>query len=210
MASITNELESIAEFIEPLFAGADVHYQQVPVEPKGNVLAVRYMTTTSATETNYHFRLNRDFQIVYFAKNEFDCLLKFEKLERHLNNALVIPIKGTADRYLRVDNFAFSQPFKTEAGKVSAMIGVLSVHLREARDQVISPKIAGVDATTYAGSEASTFDVIEGENTTNPNDGFTFQALESGDSVFNDDPNANEGFTFDEIENGSHIFGKKE
>ena len=146
MASIINEVESVGDFIAPVFPGAAVSYQNVPIEPAANDLVVRYLTSDNTTETGYHYRLNRDYQIVYFAQNEFACLQKFEALERHINDTLVIPLKNS-DRYLRLESFAFSQPFKTEAGTVSAVIGVLSAHLREARTQQTFEKINNVDST---------------------------------------------------------------
>jgi hypothetical protein len=144
LASIINEIESIAEFIEPLFSSSSVHFQQVPVEPEANTLVVRYLTGTNETETGYHYRLDRDYQVIYFAQNEFACLQKFEQLERHINNVIAIPLKDS-DRYLRLESFSFSQPFKTESGKVSAILGVLSVNLREPRNvQDYSDKIENV------------------------------------------------------------------
>lgn len=146
MASIINEVESVAAFVSPVFTSAKVSYQNVPVEPAANDLVVRYLSSDNTTETGYHYRLNRDYQIIYFAQNEFACLQKFEALERHINDALVIPLKNS-DRYLRLESFSFSQPFKTEAGTVAAIIGVLSVHLREARTQTTSEKINNVIST---------------------------------------------------------------
>ncbi|WP_102271304.1 hypothetical protein [Cytobacillus massiliigabonensis] len=145
MASVINEIESLAEFIEPLFAGASVHYQQIPVEPKVNSLILRYLSSNNATETNYHYRIDREYQIVYFAQNEFACLQKFEQLERKLNDVLVIPLKNS-DRYLRLEFFSFSQPFKTESGTVTAILGILRVSLREPRTQNPYNKIGQVHA----------------------------------------------------------------
>ncbi|MEH7521688.1 hypothetical protein V7149_00175 [Bacillus sp. JJ1503] len=149
MASIVNEIETLAEFIEPLFAGASVHYQQVPIEPKANTLVVRYLMSGNETETGYHYRIDRDFQIVYYAQNDFACMQKFEQLERILNDNLAIPLKGS-DRYLRLDSFNFSQPFKTESG-VTAIIGVLKAHVREPRTQPVTQKIQHVTATINEG-----------------------------------------------------------
>lgn len=146
MASIINEVESLSTYVEPLFPGAKVYYQEVPVEPKANELAIRYLTSTNATETGYHYRLDRTYQVIYFAKNEFACLQAFEALERAINNTLIIPLKNS-DRYLRLESFSFSQPFKTEAGTVTAILGVLTANLREARTQETYEKINNVDAT---------------------------------------------------------------
>lgn len=144
MASITNEIESIAAVVEPLFPDATVYYQRIPTEPKANELALRFIASGSTTETNYHYRLDHDFQIVYFGRNEFECLTKFESLERKMNDGFLIPIKDST-RYLRIGSFSFSQPFKTESG-ANAIIGVLSVELREARTQPEYDKIENLYA----------------------------------------------------------------
>jgi hypothetical protein len=144
VASITNEIESIAAFVEPVLTGATVYKQRVPVQPVANEVSIRYLTGDSESETNYHYRLDRDYQIIYFAQNEFACLQKFEALEQKLNDVFVIPINGSM-RYLRVGSFSFSQPFKTEGGTVFAMIGVLRVSVREARTQEQYEKIMNIE-----------------------------------------------------------------
>lgn len=146
MASLIKEVESIAAYIESLFPTADIHYQQVPIEPAADTLVIRYIDTQSTSESGFHYRLDRTFQIVYFAKNDFVCMQQTESLESKLNSGLVIPILGS-DRFLRLESFNLSQPFKTESGTVSAIIGVLSANLREAREQPKYPKIMNVDAT---------------------------------------------------------------
>lgn len=145
MASITNEIESISAVVEPLFPGASVYYQQIPPEPQANELALRFIASDSTTETNYHYRLDHDYQIVYFGRNEFECLTKFEALERKMNDGFLIPIKDST-RYMRIGSFSFSQPFKTESG-ATAIIGVLSVSVREARSQQEFEKIMQVNPT---------------------------------------------------------------
>jgi hypothetical protein len=140
VASIVNEVESISAFIEPLLTGEVVYYQQMPIEPKANDLSIRYIDGGSETETAYHYRLDRNYQIVYFADKEIDCMQGITKLEQKFNNEIVIPLKNST-RYLRVDSFSFSRPFKTEGGKVFAIMGLLSVNLREARSQKPVSKI---------------------------------------------------------------------
>lgn len=149
MASIVNEIETLAEYIEPLFVGASVHYQQIPIDPKPNTIVVRYLLTDNESETGYHYRLDRHFQIVYYAQNDFACLQKYEQLERIINDKLAIQLKGS-DRYLRLDSFSFSQPFKTEGGQ-TAIIGILQAHVREPRTQPTALKIQQVNATINEG-----------------------------------------------------------
>ncbi|MDH5159822.1 hypothetical protein [Heyndrickxia oleronia] len=144
MASILNEIDSIFTYVEDLFPGAKIRYQEVPPVLEPNMVTLRYASGDMTTETTFHYRLDRDYQFIYFDNTELKCLDKGDALARKLNNALVIPIKGSK-RYLRVGSFSLSQPFKTESG-VYAIIGMLSAELREARDQEHWDKIEHVYA----------------------------------------------------------------
>lgn len=185
MASIKTEIESIYEYIKRVFPTEKAHFQKVPSEHKANEISIRYLTGESTNETGYHYRLDHDFQIIYFSKTELECITKLSELERCLNDVTVIPIKDS-DRYMRVDSFGNSQPFKTESG-VYSIIGILSVHTREARPQEVVQKVAHVGITTYAGSDISKWDILDGEGTPE---------------------NTTDGFTFDDLEKGAYIFGK--
>jgi hypothetical protein len=143
VTSIVTEIESIYEFIKQVFTTEKEHFQRIPSEIKANEISIRYLIGDSTNETGYHYRLDHDFQIVYFAKTELECITKFSELERCINDAMSIPIKDS-DRYMRVDSFGNSQPFKTESG-VFSIIGILSVQLRQARPQAIDQKINNVE-----------------------------------------------------------------
>jgi hypothetical protein len=145
VASIINEVESIGEFVESLFPTANFHYQDVPADPEANDIVIRALPSEGVSETGYHYRLDRTFQVIVFGRNSFASLQQSEQLEKHFNDTLVLPIKGS-DRFLRLESFNLSQPFKTESGTVSAVIGVLSAHLREARTQPVFDKIEQVHA----------------------------------------------------------------
>lgn len=144
MASIANEIESIYEYIAPVMGGSREWFQNVPTTPKADEYVIRYLLSEQTAETAAHYRLNRDYQIIYFAANEFACLTKGDVIARQLNNTDVIPLKGS-DRYMRVGSFSFLQPFKTESG-MYAIIGILQLELREARPQAVVQKINDVNA----------------------------------------------------------------
>ncbi|MEH6943720.1 hypothetical protein [Bacillus sp. JJ722] len=65
------------------------------------------------------------------------------KVEQTMNNSHQIPINGTA-RYLRIESFSLSKPFKTETQGVHAIIGMLEVSLRVLRPQPTYEKIENV------------------------------------------------------------------
>jgi hypothetical protein len=197
VASIANEIESIYEYIAPVMSGSREWFQNVPATPNANEYVIRYLLSEQTTETAAHYRLNRDYQIIYFAANEFACITKGDVIAHQLNNTDVIPLKGS-DRYMRVGSFSFSQPFKTESG-MYAIIGILQLELREARPQATETKIASVNADLYPKGEASMFETLDTR---------TFDSIESGESIFGEE--TGEGFTYGDIENGGLIFGKKE
>jgi hypothetical protein len=140
--SIVTDIESIEQYVQPLFPTTTIYLQFVPSQPTANSLSIRFQIGNTETETAYHMARNREYQIVYFGASNIDVLAKMDALDRKLNNDLLIPIKDSL-RYLRVESFSLTQPFKTENG-IDAMIGVLSVTVREARDQQQYEKIMNV------------------------------------------------------------------
>jgi hypothetical protein len=144
VSSIVTDIESIEQYVAPLFPAATIYLQHVPTQPTTNSLSIRFQSASTETETAYHMARYREYQLVYFGTSNVDVLTKMDALDRQLNNDLLIPIKDST-RYLRVESFSLSQPFKTENG-IDAMIGVLSVTVREARDQQQYEKIMNVYA----------------------------------------------------------------
>jgi hypothetical protein len=144
VSSIETEIESIEQYVTPLFPSASIYLQYVPAQPTANSLSIRFQGASTETETAYHMARHREYQIVYFGTSNVNVLTRMDALDRQLNNDLLIPIKDST-RYLRVESFSLSQPFKTENG-IDAMIGVLAVTVREARDQQQYEKIMNVYA----------------------------------------------------------------
>jgi hypothetical protein len=140
--SIVTDIESIEIYVQPLFPSTTIYLQYIPSQPTARSLSIRFQNGGTETETLYHMARNREYQIVYFGSSNIDVLAKMDALDRKLNNDLLIPIKDSL-RYLRVESFSLSQPFKTENG-IDTMIGVLSVTVREARDQQQYEKIMNV------------------------------------------------------------------
>lgn len=184
MASIKNEIDSIFTFVEGTFTNAKVRFQTVPTKLTENMVSLAYVGGSTYSETNFHNRLTREFQFTYFGSTDINCLDKFDQLASKLNSTLVIPLKDS-ERYLRIaEPFSFSHPFKTESG-IYAIVGMLRVELREAVAQPQYQKVAQVGVTTYAGSDASSWEILDGAGTPdNPTDGFTFDDLENGAYIF--------------------------
>jgi hypothetical protein len=161
--SIVNEVNSVGAFVKALFPTVDVVKQTVPTAPKANTFVVRVLHDQRSTETLSSMLVERDYQIVYFGSDTIDVLTKMDDLSRKvMNGTIMIPITGSL-RYIRVEGFNFSQPFKTE-GNVDACLGVLQTQVREARDQATFEKIMkvgvqiGNDNSTIDGTDPSSTD----------------------------------------------------
>lgn len=142
--AVGNELQSVVDFVKTMYPTTKIIKQNVPSTPAPNIFAIRLLTSDTESETLYHMRRNRDYQIVYYGSNVEDVLTKIDVLERKAMNNIVIPITGSL-RYVRVEGFSFGMPFKTESG-VDVAIGVLQTTVREARDQKTYDKIMHVYA----------------------------------------------------------------
>lgn len=176
----------------------------MPTTYVANELAIEYVNGLSESETGYHYRIDRTFQLVYFGTSALDCVMKVAPVERLFNNARTIPLKGTT-RYLRIGSFSLSQAFKTESG-VYAIIGMLAVSLREARDQPTYTKIGAINTRTYTDKTISTWAVIDGSETPDiTSDGYTWESVESGQTFVGTTP-IEGGFTWSDIESGKTVF----
>lgn len=144
MADIKTEVQSIRDFVAPELPGAAFKLQNMPDTYKAGELVIELVGSKTETETGYHYRLDRTFQLVYFGTSKLDCLTKMQAVERKINDKQMIPL-GT--RYLRIGSFSLSQSFKTETTGVYAVIGILEAETREARTQEVFTKIQDVNAT---------------------------------------------------------------
>jgi hypothetical protein len=142
--AVANDMQSVADFIKTIYPTANVIKQNVPTTPTPNTFVVRLLSSDTESETLYHMRRTRDYQIVYYGSNVSDVLTKVDEIERKSMNDLVIPINGTL-RYLRVIGASFGMPMKTESN-IDVVLGVLQTEVREARDQATYDKIINVYA----------------------------------------------------------------
>lgn len=144
MADIALEVESLRDFVVDPTLYTRIWMQFLPEKYTAGELSIRYIGGDTASETGYHYRLEREYQFVYFGATERDCIDKGSALERKLNSTHVIPLKGSS-RFIRNGLFALSQPFKAEGGEVYGIIGVLQAEMREARHFDAVPKIGVVN-----------------------------------------------------------------
>lgn len=147
MEALQLEIQSLADFVEMELIGVRFHLQHMPENYDNHELAIELVSSRPTTETAFHYRLNRTYQLVYFGTNKLDCMSKMQVLERKFNDKQLIPL-GQTGRYLRIASFSLSQAFKTDTTGVFAVIGMLEAELREARTQEKYEKINAVDTTT--------------------------------------------------------------
>jgi hypothetical protein len=139
--SIVSEITAIETYINNLFPDSSTGKQIIPKNPPVDSFYVRFLSDDRETETRYHFRITREYQIVYYAKWPEDVLPKMDAL-----SATIYQTETIAPG-IRVDSFGFSQPVKMDSGDIYASIGILSVSVREARVQPNSPLIENVSIT---------------------------------------------------------------
>lgn len=140
--SLMNELASVGTFVKSVVPGAQLKYE-VPSLPTKDTLVVRVNTSDSESETRYHYRVDRAYQIVVYGVDSPSVLAKVDAIERKISDGTtLIPIAGSL-RYIRTEGFGFGAPFRTESGSW-ACVGVLQTEVREARTQEQYDKIMHV------------------------------------------------------------------
>lgn len=143
--TLVNDLVSVESFVKATFPTARTEKQTPPKKPSANLFVIRFLNDGRESETAAHFRIDREFQLIYYGSKSEDALTKMDALSKALYQRQVIPINGTL-RYLRVKSFAYSQPFETE-NDLYACVGILAIERREARDTETYAKIMNVHTT---------------------------------------------------------------
>lgn len=141
--NIVKEIDSLAEYVKNLNF-ARIHKQAIPSKYKHNELSIRFIDGESTSETGYHYRLDREYQFVYFGESEKSCIEIASKLERKFNDVEVLRLLDST-RHLRIGSFSMSPTFRTENKEVFAFIGVLKANVRQARTFEEAPKMEVIE-----------------------------------------------------------------
>jgi hypothetical protein len=88
-------LESVEDFVKTVHPTALTEKQNVPRKPPANLFVVRFQNDDRTSETGYHYRIDREYQIVYFGADEADVLTKMDSLSTALYQRQLIPINGS-------------------------------------------------------------------------------------------------------------------
>ncbi len=142
--TLINELVAIEAFIKRTFPTAITEKQTVPKVPKVNTFVIRLQNDERTLETPAHYRIEREYQIVYFGAKSPDVLAAMDALSTAVYQSNTIPMNDGSLRYVRTESFSFSMPFETDGGLYAA-IGVLSAETREARTQAVYDKIMKIN-----------------------------------------------------------------
>ena len=136
MASILTEIESIEKFIiqKSIFGEVTFQIQYTGVVDNTNTIRIKFIKGDSKVETAQHNHLTRLYEITYYGEDELDCAEKMNQLQRAFLDAYKVVIKDSDDRYVTINSFAISQPFKTQ-GNMFWVIGMLDVSSREMKEQ---------------------------------------------------------------------------
>lgn len=137
--TIVNEMLAIEAYIKAFSPSSTTGKQIVPEAAPADSFYIRFLDDSRETETRYHSRITREYQIVYFAKWPEDVLSKLDAL-----SATLYQTENVAPG-IRMNSFGFSQPVKMRSGEVYASIGVMEVTVREARVQPNDPLIGNVE-----------------------------------------------------------------
>jgi len=144
VADIIAEINTIGDLL--VSVGADRLYKQdLPKTYVANTLGIRWQGEVSKSETAYHYRIDRRYQIIYFASSEVKCLQIAPKLTQPIEQNIKTKLRGS-DAYMTLGSLSLSAPFKTETDGVYAIIGILPVSIREARQFEQVPKMRVIDA----------------------------------------------------------------
>lgn len=141
--ALMNDLTSVGSFVKSVLPPTTQLKYDVPTQPTKDNVVVRMLTTDTESETRYHYRTDRAYQIVIYGADSPTVLERMEAISRKVNDrTTLIPIEGTL-RYIRTDGFGYGAAFRTESGPW-ACVGVLQTEVREARTQEQYEKIMHV------------------------------------------------------------------
>jgi len=138
--SVIDDMVTIEAHIKTLFPAAITGKQKIPLKPPANSFYVVVDDEDRVTETRYHFRIDRVYQIVHFAERPDTALANMSALGDAILQTELI-------KHIRVNDWSATQPFETEDADLYAIIGVLDTSVRQSRIQKAYPKINNVNIT---------------------------------------------------------------
>ncbi|ASN68098.1 hypothetical protein 8F11_63 [uncultured Caudovirales phage] len=151
MADIIKEIDTISDLLATV--GVTRFYKQdLPLTYVANTIGIRWQGDSDADFTQAAYEITRPYQIVYFGKNEVDCISKSKLIRSKLSDYLSkkVQLRGS-NVFMTFESFSMSPPFKTETDGVYAAVGVLSVSMLEAYTQPHYEKMQEIHAAINEG-----------------------------------------------------------
>lgn len=151
MADIIKEIDTIGDLLATV--GVTRFYKQdLPLTYVANTIGIRWQGDSDADFTQAAYEITRPYQIVYFGKNEVDCISKSKLIRSKLSDYLSkkVQLRGSND-FMTFESFSMSPPFKTETDGVYAVVGVLNVSMLEAYTQPQYEKMQEIHAVINEG-----------------------------------------------------------
>lgn len=135
MADVIDEIVAIEAFVRAVFPASIIEKQTVPEQPAPDTFVIRFLSEERTDETHYSYRINRDYQVLYFADRPEQALPVMDALADAIEAAQYVAATRT-----RLDSFGYSQPALTDNDKY-VTIGLLRILTRQARPQPFFDKI---------------------------------------------------------------------
>ncbi|WP_025846490.1 hypothetical protein [Brevibacillus agri] len=141
--ALLNDLSSVGAYVKSALPSSVQLKYEVPTQPTKDNVVVRMLTTDTESETAYHYRVDRTYQVVIYGADSPTVIERMDAVSRKVNDrTTLIPIAGSL-RFIRTNGFGYGAAFRTESG-LWACAGVLQTEVREARTQEQYEKIMHV------------------------------------------------------------------
>lgn len=156
--TIVDEMEAILAWLRAEFPEIPTDQfglQEIPEKPPVDSFYLRFQNDNREHVTSNSIVTRREYQVIHFnalpgvrPQKGVDLLSRMDALSRKLIfGRMVIPINEESRRYIRIDSFSFGNVLDTEdTGTLKAVIGVLNVESRSARDAQSYEKIRQIYA----------------------------------------------------------------
>jgi hypothetical protein len=130
---IISLLTALEDFIKAVYPASNIYKQTIPLDPQPNSFVLRIQKNKREVDTAASSLVALEFQVIYYGTDVVDTLEKIDNFS-HLvyQNSVLIPILDTG-RYMRCEDFAYTETVKTEKG-VDSVLGILAANVREMKD----------------------------------------------------------------------------
>lgn len=198
--SVKSEITSIRNAIAAVLPTSKFHLAVMPKKHAAGNVVITMPRSRKETETAYHYRSNKTYQIVLFASSEINVLDSAEQVAEAFSQTDYIAQSDT-ERIIRIESFSLSEPFETETQGVFAIIGMLEAVTRTARTFDVVPLIEDVEMNVISQQDAASWGAVDGT--------FTFADMEEGITRYEPEGDG-DPHTYGDIEDGILIKKKED